>query len=45
MTTSIVLISPPLFSVLILTALLLTSLSPFILVALLVRDRSNRKLW
>ncbi len=45
MDTATLLISPGIFSALILIALAAATLIPLIMIILLIRDRRNRKLW
>jgi hypothetical protein len=45
MTTAMFLISPTAFSLLILVALTAASVTPLIMIGLLIQDKRNRKLW
>lgn len=45
MTTTLLLISPAAFSLLILLALTAASLIPVLMISLLIRDKRNGKLW
>lgn len=45
METILVLISPGAFSMLIMLALIITSLTPIIMLGLMLRDKRNKTLW